>query len=99
MCAAPTCPNPAVYRGRCATHQREHNRRTHRHREVYNSKKWRITRDRFLFWNPICECGQIATDVHHHVDLDDGGDPWDEANLRALCHPCHSTETRRRQTA
>jgi 5-methylcytosine-specific restriction protein A len=93
-----------VYRGRCAHHQPDHTRSGTRttKRQVYNSKRWRLTRDRYLFWNPICDtsgCNMIATDVHHRTDLDQGGDPWDLDNLQALCHQCHSIETRRRQTA
>jgi 5-methylcytosine-specific restriction endonuclease McrA len=41
----------------------------------------------------------IATDVHHIVDLADGGDPWSRANLEALCAPCHGRTTARRGRA
>jgi len=98
-CAERTCPEPATYRGRCAVHQRQRNRDTHRNRHIYNSKRWKILRAWFLFDNPLCKCGAIATDVHHIQDIEQGGDPWAPSNLEALCHPCHSAETRKRQGA
>jgi len=47
-----------------------------------------------LFNHPLCECGEIATDVHHIKDIAKGGDPWSRANLQALCHRCHSIKTK-----
>jgi 5-methylcytosine-specific restriction protein A len=43
---------------------------------------------------PVCEeCGREgATDVDHVVSLERGG-THDPANLRALCHGCHSRKT------
>ena len=58
-----------------------------------------MTRRRKLADTPLCErCGQIATDVHHRHDLAQGGNPWALDGLEALCHACHSRETRARQT-
>jgi 5-methylcytosine-specific restriction protein A len=98
LCLNAGCPNPATYRGRCAEHARTTNRATHRNRTIYNSKRWATTRSSVLFSHPLCPCGAIATDVHHIVDLEQGGDPWARANLQALCHPCHSRTTRQGQT-
>jgi 5-methylcytosine-specific restriction protein A len=98
LCLNAGCPNPATYRGRCATHARTNNRATHRNRTIYNSKRWATTRSSVLFSHPLCPCGAIATDVHHIVDLEQGGDPWARSNLQALCHPCHSRTTRQGQT-
>lgn len=99
LCAEPTCPTPATYRGRCPTHAKQRNRETRsRNTKIYNSKRWQITRRRKLSLTPLCErCGDIATDVHHREDIQQGGSPWAISNLEALCHPCHSQETRRRQ--
>ena len=48
----------------------------------------------------VCErCGRIATDVHHRVDLRDGGDPYASENLASLCHECHAKVGRERQVA
>lgn len=97
LCAEPGCPNPAAYRGRCATCARVNERRTERAgRHVYGTRRWVMLRRSVLFERPLCACGAIATDVHHKHDIADGGDPWDPANLEALCHPCHSRITRRR---
>lgn len=99
ICLEPRCPNPATYRGRCATHSRERERQINRAEPgKYGSKRWRITRRAKLFQTPLCErCGMIATDVHHRRDLADGGDMFDRAGLESLCASCHGRETRRRQ--
>lgn len=100
LCAEPSCPHPAKYRGRCTTHAQAANRATHRNRSIYNSKRWQILRRWFLFDNPLChECGRIATDVHHKHALAAGGAPYDPYNLETLCHQCHSRKTRQEQNA
>lgn len=98
LCAIPTCPEPATYRGKCAEHNRSNERTTDRAgKQVYSTKRWAMTRRKVLFLNPLCECGEIATDVHHIRDLADGGVPYDQANLEAMCHSCHSKHTRQVQ--
>jgi 5-methylcytosine-specific restriction protein A len=101
LCNHPGCPEPATYRGRCAAHSRQRNRETHRNRSFYNSKRWKLLRRRILFLNPLCQCDdpdctEIATDVHHIVDMEDGGDPWSMTNLQALTAVCHSRITNKR---
>ena len=32
-------------------------------------------------------------EVDHVIPLDKGGDPWDPANLQALCRGCHVAKT------
>jgi 5-methylcytosine-specific restriction enzyme A len=99
VCAEATCIEPATYRGRCADHARTNDRSINRAgTRVYSRKRWRKTRELYLREHPFCErCGALGNDVHHRTDLADGGDPWDPANLEALCHACHSRVTRRRQ--
>jgi 5-methylcytosine-specific restriction endonuclease McrA len=97
LCSHRGCPAPASYRGRCGDHARQVARDTHPNRAIYNSKRWQILRRSVLFENPLCRCGQIATDVHHRHDISQGGDPWDRAALEALCKSCHSQITRGRQ--
>jgi hypothetical protein len=101
LCLELRCPEPAIRRGRCAKHNTVCNRETRsENRGIYNSKRWQITRSRYLFDHPLCEhpeCMAIATDVHHKVDLQAGGDPWAMDGLEALCHSHHSMETRARQ--
>lgn len=101
ICMEPRCPELATYRGRCPAHTTKRNRQTRSaNKPIYNRKRWQILRRRKLFETPLCErCPEIATDVHHRTDIQDGGDPWDLANLESLCHACHSRETRRRMVA
>lgn len=106
LCNNPICPNPAAYRGRCAQHARARQQQVNNHRQhqrhIYNSRRWRNTRNRYLRDHPLCECDnptcyEIATDVHHRLDLELGGDPWHPDNLQALAHACHAQITRARQ--
>lgn len=103
LCLEPTCKQPATYRGRCPAHARQQDKQTNRAgRHIYNTKRWQVLRRAFLFNHPLCAepgCEQIATDVHHLVDLADGGDPYDPENLEQLCHHHHSRKTRARQQA
>lgn len=96
-CIEPGCPYYATTRGRCARHHSARRRATPTiHRAVYARKRWTMTRRRQLRDHPLCEtpgCDRNATDVHHIVDLSDGGDPWDPANLQSLCHVCHARIT------
>jgi 5-methylcytosine-specific restriction protein A len=95
LCLEPKCPTPARYRGRCAEHAAVNERRTHNpeHRRIYNSKRWKVLRERVLTDQPLCPCGQIASDVDHIKALEDGGDPWAPGNVQGLCKPCHSVKT------
>lgn len=68
-------------------------------KSVYNTKRWQILRRSVLFNHPLCECGEIATDVHHIRDIQHGGDPYLPANLQALCRRCHSRITKARMAA
>jgi 5-methylcytosine-specific restriction protein A len=95
LCLHPRCPNPATHRGRCPTHSRARNRDTHQNKSIYNSKRWQILRRHILYHQPLCGCGMIATDVDHITPIEQGGDPYNPANLQALCHPCHSRKTSR----
>lgn len=100
--ADPTCPHPAMPGGRCTLHaaaaDAARNRRRATSRDVYLSKRWKKLRLRILNERPYCQhedCQAPATDVDHRRRIEDGGDPWDEANLQALCHPHHSVKTAR----
>ena len=97
LCLRPGCPNPRASRGYCRAHTPTRNNTDQR--RIYNSKRWTLTRRHQLDRHPLCECGEIATDVHHLKDLADGGNPWSPDNLQSLCHACHATITRARQTS
>lgn len=100
LCLEPGCAQPAQYRGRCAEHATQRDRTIQRAGyHIYRTKRWRVTRNHHLHQHPLCDCGRIATDVHHRTDIADGGDPWASSNLASLCKRCHSQLTRRRQTA
>jgi 5-methylcytosine-specific restriction endonuclease McrA len=108
-CLEPTCGAWATYRGRCDRHAPEREKETHprgvaRGRaharagyasRIYSSKRWLLTRRRKLARTPICEaCDEVlATEVDHVVPIEDGGEPWAEANLSSLCSPCHGRKT------
>jgi 5-methylcytosine-specific restriction protein A len=102
LCADPSCPDPSTYRGRCQRHARQREKQTSRAgHKIYRSRRWARTREKYLSQNPLCECDdpacrEIATDVHHRVDIAAGGEPWSFKNLQALCHSHHSQITRQR---
>jgi 5-methylcytosine-specific restriction endonuclease McrA len=96
LCAAAGC-QAKVARGRCAKHAAAVDKRhRRRHRDIYATKRWAITRRRKLSKNPICErCNEeLATEVHHANGY---GKPYALSGLQALCSRCHSRETRREQ--
>ena len=64
------------------------------HKEVYSTSQWKSLRLRILVSEPFCrQCGRPASQVDHIKAIEDGGDPWDEANLQPLCPRCHSAKT------
>ena len=50
-----------------------------------------------LWENKLCQiCGaKPSTEVDHKKEIALGGDPFDKANLQALCHGCHMKKTAR----
>jgi 5-methylcytosine-specific restriction enzyme A len=48
---------------------------------------------------PTCRRCRIraTTEVDHIVALEQGGAPFDRANLQGLCGPCHREKTREDQ--
>jgi len=97
LCLTQQCASPAVYRGRCQRHAKQRERQTHRNKKIYNTKRWQVLRRSVLFNHPLCECGEIATDVDHVVPMHQGGDPWSRANLQTLCAHCHGQKTSQEQ--
>lgn len=92
-CRAAGCPQRAVRRGRCATHQvvRSDDRPSAAARGY--DRKWRRIRAQYLRKHPRCVvCGADATEVDHVVSLARGGThQW--SNLQAMCKPCHTRKT------
>ena len=70
----------------------------------YDTRRWRRLRILQLVREPFCRLHSdrgllvIGEDVDHLVPLADGGSFDDPANLRSLCHSCHSSVTRAWQT-
>lgn len=94
ICPEPGCPTFTTG-GRCARHQAlgEKSRGTARQRGY--TARWERFRRHYLRRHPQCvSCGSTATDVDHVDGLGPlGPRGYDPANLRALCHPCHSART------
>lgn len=100
ICLRPGCAGVVTYRGYCQAHARDKERRTRRKGlHVYNTKRWKVLARRVLFEQPLCPCGEIATDVDHIKPLAKGGAPYDRANLQGLCKACHGRKTKREQMA
>ena len=103
-CSHPGCPELTEARF-CDKHARQEAARYEKYDRDPRSKKrygraWKRIRDRYVEAHPLCEeCmkqGRMtqATEVHHILPLSRGG-THDEANLMALCTPCHSAITAR----
>ena len=62
--------------------------------DIHRSYRWRQLRKSVLAETPLCAaCGRVATDVDHRVPLFKGGEPFDRANLQALCRRCHKRKS------
>lgn len=63
----------------------------------YESPEWRKAQEEYLKTNPLCELclndgiKNKSDDVHHIIPLTQGGEPFSEDNLIALCDSCHSS--------
>src|SRR5918999_5964364 len=108
LCLEPRCPNRATARGRCDEHRKAQEAQRSRVRReearernrMYARKRWAMARRAKLFANPLCElehpgCLGIASEVHHRVAMEDGGEEYAIENLVSTCKPCHSRETMR----
>lgn len=61
---------------------------------VLYGNEWQRTRAKTLKEQPYCaHCGDTSKDVHHIIAKRLGGTD-DDSNLVALCHRCHSAQTR-----
>jgi 5-methylcytosine-specific restriction endonuclease McrA len=73
-----------------------------KHKAIYNTARWQRVRALKLRETPLCEyCPpdrrKLAEEVDHFKALSDGGAPFDMANLRSACKPCHSQKTAHRE--
>lgn len=100
-CATLGCTHlqPCPVHGRPATSDARRGQRRKPRNKLYGTAAWRHFRHAYLDQHPVCErpgCKAYATEVHHKIDLRDGGDPLSEDNAEATCKPCHSAETWKR---
>lgn len=56
----------------------------------YQHRQWRR---QVLLRNPVCQCGDRATQAHHVKALSDGGEPFSLDNAASCCASCHSKIT------
>jgi 5-methylcytosine-specific restriction endonuclease McrA len=92
MCAHPKC-GACVLKGYCAEHA-SMGRSTNK--AWYDTKRWKLARNRQLFDTPLCErCGRVAEHVHHDPPLTrllaEGRSGYDPQVIVSLCRSCHST--------
>lgn len=106
ICSVPGCENDATYRGRCAEHQRQHERFRGTKKERGYADAWPRLRLLHLHREPLCrECmkaGIVTTgqEVDHIIPHD--GTPelrLNSANLQTLCRHHHSQKTMRETLA
>ncbi len=59
------------------------------------TQRWKTTRAALLRREPWCRiCRRApATQVDHIRRVEDGGAPWDPANLQPVCGDCHKRKT------
>lgn len=109
LCTSPGCPNLVPF-GKCDEHkaqarQDSDRKRPHAAARGYDHK-WQRFRADYLSRHRECEgdtCMRLpwwnrpdATDVDHSDGLGPHGPRgYDESNLQALCHACHSAKTAR----
>ena len=68
--------------------------------KLYNSKRWRKLRARFLRDHPTCtRCGAASEVADHKYGHGPGWQErfWDVRMLQPLCKRCHSTKTNREE--
>lgn len=103
-CSHPGCPELTHDRF-CEQHAKAEDARyrTYQRDPKINKRydhRWRKIRNTYITKHPLCEHCQAngrvmpAQEVDHIIPLEDGG-THDEANLQALCKPCHSSKTAR----
>ncbi len=104
-CTSPGCPE-RVTAGRCDKHRQHADRQRLNRGTTLYGPMWPAVRLDYLQRHPECVlCGRLANVADHHprgirllIKLGDP-DPHRDANLRALCWPCHSRETARTHPA
>ena len=105
VCAEPGCPELTMV-GRCEKHKRERaasvRARSLDWNWVYATPRWKGLRKQVILEQPWClveGCFELSAEVDHVVSMQDGGAPFDRANLAGMCKPHHSAKTREEMNA
>ena len=86
--------------GRYAAEPQAHKfERTQKNRHIYNDQRWRELSARIRREEPCAVCGLrppavAVLYVDHIIELEDGGAPFDPANVQALCPKHHGIKTK-----
>lgn len=100
-CRQPGCAELVEVPGYCEAHRRKVNREYSKSRPdrdeqaFYASNRWKELSKRYKKEHPFCiSCeakGIISpsTTTHHIKPIREGGDPWADSNMEALCASCH----------
>jgi 5-methylcytosine-specific restriction endonuclease McrA len=98
---SPTCPHPAVHRGRCHLHAPVADKQFHPHDWVYRDKRWRQLSKQVRDAQPFCQLRlpgcSVVTEVADHV-RPHRGDPllaFAPSNVVAACRHCNSVKGQR----
>lgn len=86
------CTRPKAERAASDKHYNKY-KRNKRNDAFYHSKEWKALSAYVLIVNDYkcTECGGIATEVHHIVEVnDDWNKRLDIKNLKPLCTGCHN---------
>lgn len=100
-CHQSGCPERAIRGGYCQAHQRQRPaRQVDQDRPSAAARgydaRWRAFRRGYLQRFPECViCNRMATEIDHIIPIRRGGALYDECNLQAMCHECHSRKTAR----
>ena len=94
-CGSPLCPQLVKAGERyCAKHKRQERKRYDKERGNFRergySSQWDKVRKFQLQQEPLCECGEAATLVHHKLPVSERPDlllAMD--NLASMCRNCH----------
>lgn len=87
------CPKVAARDGYCEDHWKPRWTRYKSGSKIHDKGIWKKVRKAFLRRHPLCEdCCAAATVAHHIIPVDDGGEPFNSDNLKALCRDCHEVE-------
>ena len=105
-CLHPGCPEliECGKGGYCLIHKHEASKSYNKYvrdpstQALYNSSKWKATRDRFRSAFPLCQAcerqGRVTAGnlVDHVVEYKPGDDFFDLKNLETLCTECHNVK-------